>query len=115
MIKKIPVVLSLGAFLLLSPLPRAHAATPAKTPAPANPGDGTLLGTLEGAISFCTKGNPNALPSYKQVDRFLTETQGAKAIAQIRTTDSYEDAYEQVVKLLKGLTAKEAAAACSGH
>jgi hypothetical protein len=109
MVKKCSIVLGLGTFLLLSTLPSAQAA------APKLPNDGAFLGTVEGALSSCSKIKAQALPSYRQLDLLLTSGQSANAIAQVRNSHAYESAYQQVIKSLKALPANEASAACSGH
>jgi hypothetical protein len=106
--QKISVVSALGAFLSLSML------SPAQTAA-ATTSAGTMLGSLEGAFNFCSKVNPQAAPKYKLFDQLLTNGESAKAIAQVRNSDAYEDAYQQISRKLKALPAREALAVCSVH
>ena len=97
-----------GVYLLFSTV------SPAKA-APAPPSGGSILGTVEGVISFCTKMDAQSVSSYKRVDELMIDGQSSKAIWQLRDSDAYEKAYGQVVKDLKGLSSKDALATCKAH
>lgn len=109
MLKKCFLISALGVFLVLPTLP-------AKT-APTNPSDSATLANVEGVLSFCSKVDSQSTIAitYKQVDQLITNNIGAPTIAQLRNSDAYESAYQQVTKTLKALPAKQALAACNGQ
>lgn len=113
MLNKSSVVSSLGAFLFLSILPTVQAATPSTNTTTL--GAGSILGTLEGAISFCTKIDAQSVPVYRHLDEVLIDGQSSKAIWQVRYSPAYEDAYGQTTKTLKALSHDQALATCRAH
>ena len=108
MMKNCFIANGFGAFLLFAVL------SPAKA-APAPPSGGSILGTVEGVISFCTKIDASSVSSYKKVDEFMIDGQSSKAIWQIRDSEAYESAYGQVTKTLKALPHNQALATCKAH
>ena len=106
MIKKIPFVSTIGAFLILSVLaPAQTAPTPARLSAPA-------LGVLEGMLDFCGKVNPQSADKYKEIRKNLTKDQAAGAVDKMRNSQEYKDSVDQVTKQLAALPTKEASATC---
>ncbi len=75
----------------------------------------SLLGLLEGAISFCGKISPGSPSIYRQVDVLLTSGASAQALAQARNSDDYGRAFKQTTDELRGLPASQALAECSSH
>ena len=114
MINKFSILSVLGTFLLLSTLPPAQATTPS-TPNTTPAGAGTILGTLEGAISFCTKIDAQSVPLYKHIDEVFIDGQSSKEIWQVRYSDAYETAYGKTTKILKALTHDQALSTCKAH
>ena len=112
MVKKISIVAGFGAFLLVSSLAPAQ-----KTPKPSTStsSDGTVLGVLDGVVSFCAKVSPGSASTYRELSQFITNGQSAQAVTQVRDSDLYQKAYQQVGKDLKTLSANDAVAACNAH
>ena len=108
MVKNCFIVSGLGTFLFVSML------SPAK-PAPAKITPGTVLGSLEGTLNFCAKVDPPAAPIYKSLGQLIINRQSAKAIAEVRRSDAYEDAYQQISTKLQSLPANQAQATCNAH
>ena len=109
--KNLSVVTGFGAFLLLSVLSPANAATATTTPTSA----GTVLGALEATLSFCEKVDPAGVPRYKVLAQIPLTGQNATEVALVRTTDAYEKEYGQITKQLEALTTSQAKAACNAH
>jgi hypothetical protein len=80
-----------------------------------NSSGNSLLGMMEGAIDSCSKISPGSMSGYKQVDQLFTNGQSVQAIATVRNSGAYKDAYQQVTNQLNALTAEEAVSACSNH
>ena|SRR5215469_9718641 len=114
MVKKSFVVTGLGMFLFLSIVPQVKAAT-ANTTTTSTSAAGSLLGLVEGVNSFCQKIDSQSASSYRQLDEVLIDGQSSKAIAQVRNSDAYHQAYGQVVEKLKELSSKNALAVCKAH
>jgi hypothetical protein len=113
MVKKISIVAGFGAFLLVSSL--APAQKTQKTPSTSTSSDGTVLGVLDGVVSFCAKVSPGSASTYRELSQFITNGQSAQAVTQVRDSDLYQKAYQQVGKDLKTLSANDAVAACNAH
>lgn len=116
MIKKIVGVI--GASLLLAVLTPAQKEPPAQKVAPAQkeaaaPENAALvLAALDGAINFCAKVNPQAEAKYEELRKLLTNNQTDEAVAQIRNSKEYKDAFDKTSKQLGALSNKEALEAC---
>jgi hypothetical protein len=74
-----------------------------------------MLGQLEGALSFCGKVSPGSASTYSELSQFITNSQSAQAVSQVRGTNTYQKAYQQVNKQLQALPANGAVAACNAH
>jgi len=138
MLKKYFVVCGLGAFLFTSMLSHARAVpstqnpvpTPSNrvlgtshpvkgplgfAPAPAIPSAGTIIGSLEGTLAFCTSVNPQGAAGYNLIDQLITNGQSAGAVAQVRSSNAYEIAYGQITKQLRAYPRARAIAECKPH
>jgi len=109
--KNLSVVTGFGAFLLLSVLSPANAATATTTPTSA----GTVLGALEATLSFCEKVDPAGVPRYKVLAQIPLTGKSETEVAPVRTTVAYEQEYGQITKQLEALTISQAKAACNTH
>jgi hypothetical protein len=85
------------------------------TPRGPLPSAGTIIGSLEGTLAFCTSANPQGAASYDAFDQLITNGQSASAMAELRNSDSYERAYRQITKQLRALSPAEAVAECKPH
>lgn len=106
MLKKI--ALGFGVILLTSTLaPAQNAST--------DTGGASLLGVVEGAMSFCSKVNPGTPSGYKQIDQVFLHGQSEKTLEQVRESSAYTASFNQTKKLLQGLSPADASAVCNTH
>ena len=138
MLKKYFVVCGLGAFLFTSmsshakAVPATENPVPAPThrvlgtshpvqgplgfaPGPAIPSVGTIIGSLEGTLAFCTSVNPQGAAGYNLIDQLITNGQSAGAVAQVRSSNAYEIAYIQITNQLRSYPRSKAIAECKPH
>ena len=104
---KISRFLTYGGFLLVSTLAQAQISINTSNP-------GSLLGGVEGIIKFCGQVEPESVYRFEQFDQIFVNGPDKGLITQIRTSDAYKDAFDQVIKQLKALPRDEASDACAG-
>ena len=109
MLKKISIVGGLG--LLLAILAPAQTAPPTDAEPPTA---GQLLGMLDGTVNFCAKINPKSAAKYKDLSQLVTTGHSEELVAEIRESNDYKEALDQISKQLGALSPKEALATCKG-
>lgn len=75
----------------------------------------SMLGMLEGAISFCSKISAGSPAGYVQMDQVFTNGQNSQTLTQARNSSDYKASFSQIVAQLGGLTSSQASAQCASH
>lgn len=75
----------------------------------------SMLGMVEGAISFCSKVSSGTPSGYIQVDQLLTSSQSVQTLSQVRNSSDYQASFSQIFDQLGALTPSQASAQCTSH
>jgi hypothetical protein len=71
------------------------------------------FGKLEGAVSFCSKVNPESAAKYQEVGKLFVRDVPEKELTEARKTAEYKDAYELSGAELRKMPKSRAIEACS--
>jgi hypothetical protein len=96
-------VLALSAALLLAQPARAD------EPAPS----GQVLGTIEALLNHCAKVDAASAARYQQRLKLMVQGADEKALAEVRTSDEYREAYQTTTDQLGDVTEEDARRTCS--
>jgi hypothetical protein len=78
-------------------------------------GGDSLLGLLEGAISFCGTISAGSPAGYRQMDLLYTSGQTSRDLQKVRGSDDYKSAYNQTQQQLQGLSKPNAVSVCNSN
>jgi hypothetical protein len=78
----------------------------AELPAPA------ALGQVESLLDSCSKANPQSAPDYKKQRDKLTAGVAEKDLAEVRASDEYKGAYNEISDRFEKASKDEAVKAC---
>jgi hypothetical protein len=68
---------------------------------------------FEGTLDFCAKANPKDSEKYEKLKKELVKGASEKDVSEIRETQEYQDAYEQVTSEFSRMQKGKALKACS--
>jgi hypothetical protein len=98
-------ILLVGLALLLASLARADEP---KAPNPQS------LGLIEAITDKCAEIDPDNVARYRAQVKMLTQDASDEAVAKVRKSDDYRQAYDSVADSLAATTGKDAVQACKG-
>jgi len=78
-------------------------------------GGDSLLGLLEGAISFCGTISAGSPAGYRQMDLLYTSGQTSRDLQKVRGSNDYKSAYSQTQQQLQGLSNPNAVSVCNSN
>jgi hypothetical protein len=96
-------VLSLSAALVL--------AQPAQASEPAP--SGLVLGTIDALLGYCGSLDPTMAARYQERTKVFVQGVDEEAVAEVRKSDEYKQAYDSTVELFRGVDEESTRRTCS--
>jgi hypothetical protein len=71
------------------------------------------LGTTEATLDFCTQVDPRNADRYQAQIKILAQGASEKALAKVRKSDEYKQAYDSTTEMFAGIKQRDAVRTCT--